>query len=131
MQVVLPQNNSSYSFSIWALDLIMIFFCVDQMDIHRSTDRKNTIWYSLLIKLQAHVEDDNDIITEDDIVKAISFNGDISGTTAVIVDAEDLFGKTSWKKTNFKIRTGAREKHELCWRKDSVEVTKSSNASVP
>ena len=29
-----------------------------------------------------------------------------------------------------KIRTGAREKHELCWRKYLVEVTKSSNVDV-
>ena len=54
------------------------------MDIHRSTDRKNTIGYSLFIskyKFQAYVEDENDILIEDDIVKSISFNGGISGTT--------------------------------------------------
>ena len=30
------------------------------------------------------MEDDNDILIEDDIVKAISFNGGIYGTTSVI-----------------------------------------------
>ena len=43
--------------------------------------------YSFLNKFfQAYVEYDNDILIEDYIVNAISFNGFISGTTAVIVD---------------------------------------------
>ena len=46
------------------------------------------------------MEDDNDILIEDDIVKAISFNGGISGTTSVLVDYIDLFGKRSLKKKN-------------------------------
>ena len=54
------------------------------------------------------MEDSNDIIIEDNIVKDINFNGGISGTTAVIVDATNIFGKRSSKKTNLKIRTGAR-----------------------
>ena len=36
------------------------------------------------IKIQAYVEDDNDILIEDDIMKAISFNGGISVTTAIL-----------------------------------------------
>ena len=77
------------------------------------------------------MDDDNDILIEDDIVRAISFNGGISGTTAVIVDEANLFSKRVLNKINSKIRTGAKEIHELCWRKDSVEVIKSSNVSVP
>ena len=77
------------------------------------------------------MDDDNKILIEDDIVKDISFNGGISGTTDVLVDVENLFGKRAVKKNKFKIRTGARETHELCWRKDLAEVTKSSNVSVP
>ena len=34
------------------------------------------------------MEDDNYILIEDNILKAISFNGGISGTTTFIVDAE-------------------------------------------
>ena len=64
-------------------------------------------------------------------MKAISFNGGISGTTAVIFDTENIFGKRSSKKTCFKIKTGAQETHELCLWKYSLEVTKSSNVSVP
>ena len=71
------------------------------------------------------------IIIKYDIVKAISFNAVISGTTAVFVDVVNIFGKRALNKNNFKIKTGARETHELCWRKDSVEVTKSTNVSVP
>ena len=71
------------------------------------------------------MEDENYILIEDDIVKAISFKGVISGTTAVIVDVANHFGKRSLEKKKFKIRTGSRETHELFWRKDSVVVKKS------
>ena len=54
--------------------------------------------------------DDNDILVEDDIMKAISFNGGISGTTAVLFDAVDIFGEIALNLKNFKIRTGSREK---------------------
>ena len=97
------------------------------MDIHRSTDSKkrlDTHYLFLNKKFQAYVEDDNNILIEDDILKAIRFNGVISGTTAVIVDVENIFGNRSLKKNRFKIITGAPETHELCWRKDFVEVTK-------
>ena len=59
------------------------------------------------------MEDENYILIEDDIVKAISFKGVISGTTAVLVDVANHFGKISLKKNRFKIRTGSRETHEL------------------
>ena len=76
------------------------------------------------------MEDDNEILIEDDIANAIIFNGGISGTTAVLVDAENIFGKRALKKINFKIKTRSRERHEVCWRKYLVEVTKPSNVSV-
>ena len=53
---------------------------------------------------QACVEDYNDILIEDDIMKAVSVNEDISGITAVIIDAVNLFGKKSLEKINFKIK---------------------------
>ena len=77
------------------------------------------------------MEDNNDILIKDDIVKDMIFNGGISGTTTVIVDAENLFGKISLTKKKSKNIIGERETHELCWRKDSAELTKSSNVSVP
>ena len=61
------------------------------------------------------MEDDNYILIEDDIVEAISFNGDISGTTAVLVDEVNPFGKIALKKNKPKIRTEARGTHELFW----------------
>ena len=64
-------------------------------------------------------------------MKAVSSNGGISGTTSILVDVDNLFGKRSLKKNKFKIITGAQETHELCWRIYLVEVTKSSNISVP
>ena len=55
-----------------------------------------TIHFS--IKCQAYVEDDNDILIEDDIVKEKIFNGVNSVTTDVLVDEADLFGKDSLKE---------------------------------
>ena len=67
------------------------------MDTHHSFLNK---------KIQSYVEYDNYIRIEDDILKAVSFNGVISGTTAVIVDAASLFGKIVLKKIYFEIKTG-------------------------
>ena len=53
-------------------------------------------------QFQSHVEDDNDILIKDDILKAIIFNGDISGTTAILVDLTNLFGYIALNKINFK-----------------------------
>ena len=44
------------------------------------------------------MEDNNEILIEDDIVRAISFNGGISDITSVLVDAENIFGGRSLKK---------------------------------
>ena len=46
----------------------------------------------------SYVEDYNEILIEYDIVKAISSNGVIYGTTYVLVDATNLFGKRALKK---------------------------------
>ena len=82
-------------------------------------------------KVQSYVEDKNKIIIKDDIVKATSFDGGIAGTTAVLVDTANIFCKRFLRKNKFKIRSGAQETHELFWQKDLVEVTNSSNVSVP
>ena len=77
------------------------------------------------------MEDDNDILIEYDIMKAISFNEGISVTTDALVDVANIFGEIFLKKINIKIRSVARETHEVCWKKDLAEVTKSSSVSVP
>ena len=48
------------------------------------------------------MEDDDDILIEYDIVKDISFNGGITVTTAVIVDAYSFSGKRDFKKITSK-----------------------------
>ena len=58
------------------------------------------------------MEDENNIFIEDDVVKAISFNEGISGTTAVLVDMLNIFGKRALNKKS-KIKNGAREIHEV------------------
>ena len=77
------------------------------------------------------MEDENNILIKDYIVKAISFIGAISGTTDILVDEAALFGKIVLSKINFKIKTGSQETHVVCWREDLVQVTKSSNVSDP
>ena len=42
------------------------------------------------------MEDDNNILIEDDTIKAIRFNEGISGTTDVIVDAASIIGKSAF-----------------------------------
>ena len=61
-----------------------------------------TIHFSL--KNQSYVKDDNYILVGYDILKALSFNGDISGTTDVLVDAKDIFGKGTLEKNKFQNR---------------------------
>ena len=56
-------------------------------------------------------------------MKAISFNGGISGTNTVLVDAATICSKISLNIINFKINTEAQETHELCWREDFVQLT--------
>ena len=72
------------------------------------------------------MKDENYILIEDGIVDAVSFRGVVSGTTAVLVDMYNLFGKRALNKIIIKIKNGARETHEVCWRKNLVEVTKLS-----
>ena len=59
--------------------------------------------YSFLNEtIQGYMENDNDILIEYYIVKAVSFNECIYGTTAVIADASTIFGERSLKKNNSK-----------------------------
>ena len=53
------------------------------------------------------MEYDNDILIEYDILKVISFNGGISGTTDVLVYAANIMGEITLKKIRFKIRNVA------------------------
>ena len=75
------------------------------------------------------MEVDNEILIECDISMAISFYGGISGTTDVLVDAVNIFGKRALKKRNPKSELEHKKK-ELCCHKYLVKVTKSSSLSV-
>ena len=76
-------------------------------------------------KFQAYVEYKNDILIKDDIVMAVRFNGGIYGTTAIRVDSASIFGNRAFKTIKFKIKTGTREIHEVCWLEDYVHIKKS------
>ena len=62
--------------------------------------RVYTPYSSLNKQFQAYVKDDNEILTEDGILKAMSFNVVIYGTTAVLVDVANFFGKTETQGTH-------------------------------
>ena len=62
----------------------------------------NTHYLFLNKQFQEYVEDDNDILIEGDIVKAISFNEVVSGTTSMLIDAAIIFGNRDLKEINFK-----------------------------
>ena len=66
-------------------------------EAHTGKKRLDNHYSFLNKKLQAYVEDDNNILIDDDIVKAISFNLGIGGTTAVLIGADSIFGKMSFK----------------------------------
>ena len=55
------------------------------------------------------MKDDNDILIKKFIVRDISFNGSISGTTDVLVDAVNLFGKRYLIENQF-------QNHNCCTR---------------
>ena len=67
-------------------------------EAHTGKTRLDTHYSFINKTFQAYVEYDNEILIEDDIVKATSFNGGIFGTTTVLVDAENIFGKRALKK---------------------------------
>ena len=60
------------------------------------------------------MEDENDILIEDDILKAKFFNDGINGNTTVLADEATFYGKRYLNKINFKIKTGAWDTHEVC-----------------
>jgi hypothetical protein len=76
-------------------------------------------------RFQAYVEDGNDILIEEDIFNALSFNGGLAGTTVVWLNAAALCSTKTLKK-KFKAETGSRETHELCFSEKDMRVIKSS-----
>jgi hypothetical protein len=63
---------------------------------------------------QSYVQDGNDILTKDDIFKALCFQGGVAGVTAILIDRQHLHSsdKVLCDKKYFKTKTGGREKHE-------------------
>ena len=80
-------------------------------------------------QLKSYVEDDNNILTEEDIVKAISFRGGIAGTTAVLVDATSIGHEKAINEKFKVVKTGSRSTHEIRWLNDRVKVIESSGIS--
>ena len=84
----------------------------------------------LNVQFKSYIEGDNDILIEDDIVKAMKFNGGIAGTTVVLVDATSLGNKKAINKKLNVFKTGSRSTHEICWLDDRVQVIESSGISI-
>ena len=79
---------------------------------------------------KSYLEDGNDICTEKDIVKALSFRDGIAGSTAILVDAKELTGPIVNKHFYCK-DVKIRETHEIVWKDDKVLVNASSNVTEP
>jgi len=82
--------------------------------------------------LQSYIEGGNDILTEDDIFNALTYNYGIYGSTAVLLDASNLIGPVFDNKETFKVKgMGSRETHEISWLHNCVHVIASSNITEP
>jgi len=61
-----------------------------------------------------------DMTTETDIFKALCFQGGLVGTTAILLDAQNLgTGKVLQNSKEFKAKTGVRATHEIQWNRDA------------
>jgi hypothetical protein len=92
--------------------------------------RLDTHFSYLNVVMKSYVEDGNDIDVEEDIFKALSYNGGVAGTTAVLLDASNLEGPVLSR--TFKVKTGSRATHEIKFiNNDSVEIITSSGVTKP
>ena len=77
------------------------------------------------MQLKSYVLDGNDIVTELDIFKALSFGGGLVGTRAILLDGNNLKGPVLQDKKEFKAtKTGVRETHEIIWNTIPPETPK-------
>ena len=82
------------------------------------------------IVLKSDVEDGNDIVIEDHILDALSFQGGIAGTSALPYDCSPLPETTLDRKYKFtKVRS--RATHEIVWNNDKVLLYEASSISDP
>ena len=71
------------------------------------------------------MEDGNDIVLEEHILRELSFRGGIAGTTGVLVDCDKLNGPSVTKKFKSRI-IGTRSTHEIRWYEDKIDIYESS-----
>ena len=103
---------------------------MDFTEAQTGRGRLDTHFSYINIILRSYVEDGHNIDLEEDIVRALSYRGGLSGTTVVLVEASDLTGKTLHKSFHCN-GIGSRETHEIVWKEDSVNVFASSNITSP
>lgn len=92
--------------------------------------RLDTHFSYLNLIIKSYVEDGNDVVLEEDIVKAMSFRGGVAGMSAILLNLENLPKAAISKK--FKSNSiGARATHEIRWQSELVEIYESSSISKP
>jgi hypothetical protein len=90
----------------------------------------DTYFLYLNLILKAFVDDGNDVMLEEHILAAMSFQGGVSGTSGVLLNCDKLTRLALNKK--FKIsRIGSRATHKIRRLKDKAEVHESSTITYP
>ena len=80
--------------------------------------------------IKSYVQDGNNIVLEEHILKALSFNGGLAGTSAILVNCSDLEGPCVTKKFRSK-KVKSRATHEIEWFEDKVHITENSGITQP
>ena len=89
---------------------------------------KLDIHFSFLnTKFKSFVEDENDIVIEDNIAKAIAFAGSVQGTTSKLIDVFVIGSHKCLNRPFTKAKNKIRFVHEIIWEHDRVHLIKISN----
>lgn len=86
------------------------------------------------VLFDSYVEDGNDILTERDIFRALTFQGGIMGSSAILMDGSTISSNKKVLKKAFKSkRIGVRETHDIIWNviDDTVEIYTLSDITDP
>lgn len=84
----------------------------------------------LNVIFMSYVEDGNVITVEEDIFNAIKYRNGLAGTTALLLNAQQLHGPITSKKFTT-LRIGSRATHDIMFYNEKVAVKALSNLTIP
>ena len=84
------------------------------------------------LKLKSYITNGNDILNEDDVYEALTFEGGIAGSMVILFDGANLKGPVLQNGKEFKAsKTGVRETHEVNWMNETPRVYTISDVTPP